>query len=265
MDIIWFLKPIESLALSVSGLITIYLANILYKASKSYTHKLIPLVFAFAGLSLLGWGGISILDPTSFTQMLSYVLKSSFAPITLVATYMWFHSILKHYNDRELEYHKELAITDGLTGLFNKRFFEARFDEELQRAKRFNRPLSLLLCDLDHFKEYNDTFGHLEGDLLLKDIAAELKASVRTYDLVTRFGGDEFAVILLEADETSAKVVADRIVDSISSFRERSKNMLGKNKVSITIGSATLQGEEDNTKNMINRADKLLYQRKEVR
>jgi two-component system cell cycle response regulator len=115
---------------------------------------------------------------------------------------------------------KEMTIRDGLTGLFNLRFFYERLESEIERAKRQKHPLSLLLLDIDKFKTYNDAHGHLEGDRVLREVARCISESTREHvDLGFRYGGDEFTVILPEADEAGAMLIAQRIRESFASRR----------------------------------------------
>ncbi|MBW2596313.1 MAG: diguanylate cyclase [Deltaproteobacteria bacterium] len=111
---------------------------------------------------------------------------------------------------------ERLVITDDLTGLFNRRYFHQKIEEEMVRAKRQNGKLSLIMFDLDHFKEYNDTFGHLEGDRALKETGRIILSSIRDkIDSGCRYGGDEFAVILPGSDKKHASGVAGRVQRSI--------------------------------------------------
>ena len=103
------------------------------------------------------------------------------------------------------------AITDALTGLYNHRYLHERLSEELHRARELQRPLSVLFCDLDHFKGYNDTNGHSSGDAVLQEVAHVIEQSVRNIDAAARYGGEEFVVILVETDRDEALAVAERI------------------------------------------------------
>jgi diguanylate cyclase (GGDEF)-like protein len=109
---------------------------------------------------------------------------------------------------RKLE---EQSITDGLTGLKNRRLFDERLDEEFRRAQRYADPVSLIMVDLDHFKQVNDRFGHQMGDLVLREAAACIRASIRDPDICARYGGEEFAVILPKTHLSGALAVAERI------------------------------------------------------
>ena len=154
---------------------------------------------------------------------------------------------------------KDLAMLDGLTKLYNRRIF----DETLaQKAKSHDmRPVSLLLIDLDNFKQVNDTFGHQAGDHVLQDVARILKESCRGHDLVARFGGEEFAIILSQAQVAIALAVAQRIVNKLAknvfSFEDRKLHM------TVSIGLATCQeARAIFTSNLVKRADHALYQAK---
>jgi len=109
----------------------------------------------------------------------------------------------------------ELAVRDGLTGLFNRRAFDDRLTDEVQRAGRYQRPLTLLMIDIDHFKHYNDQHGHPEGDTLLRELSALFQGCVRSTDFVARYGGEEFAVILPETNPANAVAVADTILQRV--------------------------------------------------
>lgn len=115
---------------------------------------------------------------------------------------------------------KEMSVKDSLTGLYNQGYFYDRLQAEIERAKRQKHPLSLLLFDVDNFKSYNDSHGHLEGDRVLKTIARVVRESTRnSVDIAFRYGGDEFTAILPEADEEQAKIIAERIRKSFEAHR----------------------------------------------
>ncbi|MGB9695602.1 MAG: sensor domain-containing diguanylate cyclase, partial [Caldisericaceae bacterium] len=114
-----------------------------------------------------------------------------------------------------LEEFSNLSITDALTGLYNRREFDKRIKDEVERAKRYKRPLSIISMDLDKFKELNDTFGHLAGDNVLRAFGEILRKSIRNMDVAFRVGGDEFAIILPETEEEFAFGIAERIRQSL--------------------------------------------------
>jgi diguanylate cyclase (GGDEF)-like protein len=158
---------------------------------------------------------------------------------------------------RMMEKLQRLAITDGLTKLHNSRSFYSQLEVEVDRFNRYKHPLSLLLLDIDHFKEYNDNHGHLEGDKVLVRISQLIKACLRKLDTAYRYGGEEFTVILPETSGEEAVLVAERIRKTIQSekFTPESGKELG---ITISIGAAQYAPEEQ-LSTFIQRADKAMY------
>ncbi len=151
-----------------------------------------------------------------------------------------------------------LANTDGLTGLKNHRTFQERLLEEVQRAQRYRSPLSLLMLDVDRFKIYNDAFGHPAGDGILRKIAESLQTTARTTDMVARYGGDEFAVILPETDQDQARIAAERFraAIEIASWPEWA--------VTVSVGVSTHTRTATDALSLIEEADAALYQSKRI-
>ncbi|MEW6170955.1 MAG: GGDEF domain-containing protein, partial [Candidatus Omnitrophota bacterium] len=156
---------------------------------------------------------------------------------------------------------QELAITDSLTGLFNRRYFLERFEEEFKRAKKFKLNFSLLMIDIDHFKSYNDRYGHLTGDIILKEIAQILKTSIRQIDLVSRFGGEEFAVILPKATKETASFVAERIRKT--AYLKSIKTYDDFLNVTLSIGVSGFPEDGNTFQELLDKADWALYRAKE--
>ena len=152
---------------------------------------------------------------------------------------------------------EKLATTDGLTGLNNHRTFQEIMTRELERSKRYGHKMSLLLTDIDHFKSFNDTYGHPVGDLVLREIAGCIKTTVRLNDFPARYGGEEFAVVLPETDERGAVVIADRIRQVIEAHVVESG--ANKLKVTISIGVSTYPTLSQTQQEIIDCADKALY------
>ena len=159
-----------------------------------------------------------------------------------------------------------LAVTDGLTGLFNHRHFYNVLEIELKRAERYGHTLALLMIDIDDFKRINDTYGHQFGDHVLRGIAASLVESVRETDIVSRFGGEEFAIVLPEIDRDGAVVLAERIRESVSSksYRATQSGQESGQEVTVTIslGVASYPGDADGIDGLISKADNALYKAK---
>lgn len=154
------------------------------------------------------------------------------------------------------------ATTDRMTKLFSHHFFEKNLNDEITRAHRYGTTFSLIMLDIDHFKKFNDTYGHLQGDIIIKEIAKILRASVRSIDLSARYGGEEFAVILPEVDTEGAAVVAERVRKSIEMHPFPGEgNTLH---VTVSIGVAEFNPERmRSSSQIVGDADKALYQSKE--
>lgn len=157
-----------------------------------------------------------------------------------------------------------LANLDGLTGVFNHRYFQNSLDKEISRASRHEATLSLLLVDIDHFKTFNDTYGHQTGDFILKEFAATLRMHLRNYDTLARYGGEEFAVILPETTEEDALAVAEKLRLAVveKTFEDRRHSY----RVTASFGLATCRpGIEDNfsKSTFIYQADEALYDAKD--
>lgn len=154
------------------------------------------------------------------------------------------------------------AVTDGLTGLYNHRYFQDRFEEEVERARRYQHPLSLMMLDLDDFKIYNDTNGHIAGDLLLVEISKVLKRAVRKVDTAARYGGEEFAVILPATKKKGALIIAGRICQKIADYRFPNQSVMPKGRITASIGVASLGEDSDSHTKLLDCADKALYRAK---
>jgi len=152
---------------------------------------------------------------------------------------------------------QKLAVTDGLTKLYNSRSFYSQLETEVDRFNRYKHPLALLLLDLDHFKEYNDSYGHLEGDKILVRFSQIIKSCLRTNDSAYRYGGEEFTVILPETAGPEANTVAQRIRSSLEVERFSPGN--GQDaQITISIGVTEYQ-EKEELSTFIQRADKAMY------
>jgi diguanylate cyclase (GGDEF)-like protein len=156
------------------------------------------------------------------------------------------------------------ATTDRMTGLFSHHFFEKTLDEELERARRYKSTFSLLMFDIDHFKDFNDTYGHLQGDRIIREISRQLTRSVRQVDFPARYGGEEFAIILPAVDIKGAVVVAERIRRKIETFAFPSLNGGPSLHVTISVGVTEFDPEtEYSPSEVVREADRALYQSKE--
>jgi len=155
---------------------------------------------------------------------------------------------------------ERLATTDGLTGLTNHRTFQARLDEHLAQAQRYGKKTSLLLCDIDHFKSVNDTYGHPAGDQVLRGVARTLAREARATDVVARYGGEEFAVVMPETDAQGALVIAERIREKIAALVFDTDQ--GPLRVTLSLGVATFPEDGERKADLVERADGCLYHAK---
>jgi len=163
--------------------------------------------------------------------------------------------------DKTILYHhtKELAFTDGLTGIFNRRYFDMRYSREMLRARRYRRNLTVLMIDIDFFKLYNDTLGHLAGDHALRNVAQVLEASLRRADILCRYGGEEFVVILPEIDGKHGQIVGEKLRRAVlaASF-DGEQNLPGKH-VTISVGVAAFPEHGETAEDILHKADQALY------
>jgi len=157
---------------------------------------------------------------------------------------------------------ERLATTDGLTGVLNRRTFNLQLQSRLREALRYNRPLSLVLLDVDHFKKVNDTYGHPAGDVVLRGIAALAQKQARETDIVARYGGEEMALILPETDAQGAHAIAERIRNAAASGTHATEQ--GNIQVTVSIGLATWPGPGDSAEELLEAADKALYRAKQA-
>lgn len=168
-------------------------------------------------------------------------------------------------NNIEHAYHEELfrlAKIDGLTEIFNHRHFADSLDNELERAKRYDRELSLLMIDIDHFKKVNDSFGHRAGDYILKGLADIFVKRSRRVDYVCRYGGEEFAIILPEVDVMGAFKFATTLKESVAAhkFKFETDDIA----ITISIGVSDIMDGIETTEELIETADKRLYLAKKM-
>jgi len=163
----------------------------------------------------------------------------------------------------EKDYLATLALTDPVTELGNHRFFQEQFKIEIERAKRHERQLCLMMIDIDHFKNWNDQYGHPAGDRLLKDSAQQLLKGVRNIDWVCRYGGDEFAIILPDTKIENALVIAERLRTSFTPNFRPAKTLSGSAPaMSLSLGLAAYPLHASDHLLLLKKADEALYQAK---
>jgi diguanylate cyclase (GGDEF)-like protein len=165
-------------------------------------------------------------------------------------------------NARLFEEARQLAITDPLTGLANHRQFYDQLDRECRRAQRYQRPLTLLMLDLDRFKAFNDRYGHLAGDHALRETADVLRQNARSVDILARYGGEEFAVILPETDLQRAAAHAERIRSAVANHVFVSQETGLEHRITVSVGVAALGSTPEKIEDLVHDADQALYRAK---
>ena len=169
-----------------------------------------------------------------------------------------YNGLIEDITERKLaeEELKRLATTDKLTGAYNRTKFKEIIGREIERVKRYNQPLSIMIFDIDHFKDVNDRYGHSAGDYVLKTIADIVRENIRKIDYFVRWGGEEFMIISSETNLNEAYVLAERIRETIESYIFEDNG-----KVTISLGVTEFK-ENDTEDNLIKRADGAMYEAK---
>ena len=162
---------------------------------------------------------------------------------------------IRLYNDVE-----SMAITDALTRMHTRRYLNERFEEEFGRAKLKKLPLSLLMIDIDHFKKVNDQYGHLTGDMVLREVARIIVMQIREIDIAGRYGGEEFCVILPDTDKAGALVVAERIRAAVHEHKIKAYDTLLP--VTASVGVAAIPDDAVQMEELLDKADWALYRAK---
>jgi two-component system cell cycle response regulator len=195
-----------------------------------------------------GHGSIEIAVESMQAGAADFVTK----PVPAAVLHLRIQKALEHARTRRL------ASTDGLTGVYNQRTFQERLSQEIARADRYSRPLSVLMIDVDHFKVYNDTYGHPQGDIVLQDLARLLQEMSRTSDTVARYGGEEFAIILPETDRVGAQKISQRLCEQVERYPFPGQELMPGGTLTISIGVATY-ASAGSKEALLQAADTALY------
>jgi len=187
----------------------------------------------------------------AFWQFAPWLIITTLVPLALVYRTMMIPKL------------KQDANTDAKTGLYNVRYFNERYAQELSRAIRFERPLSLIMCDLDYLRDVNNTYGHLAGDMVLEGVGTLLKASIRDCDIACRFGGEEFCLLLLETDADEAYEIAERLRRTIEMTPFTNPTGAGSVAVTMSMGIATYMIGDVTPEELLHTADLAVYRAKE--
>lgn len=184
-------------------------------------------------------------------------------PMTLIIMVFVAAYIIKYVlKSRDFEYQYKLATTDGLTDLYNHRYFQEQMILQIANSKRYNLNFSLILIDIDFFKKFNDIFGHQSGDAVLRQVAQKLKKNVRATDFVCRYGGEEMSIILPNTDKAEAIITANKICKAVAEKPFKLANDK-ESPVTISLGVSTYPEDGETPSEIIDKADKKLYSAKE--
>ena len=153
----------------------------------------------------------------------------------------------------------EMAVTDGLTGLHNRRYLDTHLVGTFEKAVGRRKPLSIVICDIDHFKAVNDEHGHDVGDEVIREFARRVRKNIRNLDMAARFGGEEFVVVMPDTDIALARVVAERICEEVAAHPFIVADGSTQLTVTVSLGVASLEGEGDSPEKLLKRADVALY------
>jgi diguanylate cyclase (GGDEF)-like protein len=159
------------------------------------------------------------------------------------------------HNSMVYEQMEEMAMIDPVSGAFSRRYFYDKAEKQLALVRRNEKPLSVLMLDIDYFKKVNDTFGHHTGDLILRQLYESVEKSVRLTDVCGRYGGEEFAILLPSVSQEKASIIAERIRKNIA-------NDTNPN-VTVSIGISSFQSSDTSIEDLLQRADRALYKSKE--
>lgn len=178
-----------------------------------------------------------------------------------IAAFTFAYVVKYLIKSRDFEQQYKLATTDGLTELYNHRYFQEQIRMQIEQSKRYNHNFSLIIIDIDFFKKFNDTFGHQSGDAVLRQVAQTLKKNVRATDIVCRYGGEEMSIILPNTGKDEAFSTAQKICERVASKKFKLAGDKETN-VTISLGVSTFPYDGDSASSIIEAADKRLYNAK---
>jgi len=246
-NIILILSPPKNALLLSFYILPIILASNYYGLTGGIVSATLSTIFA---VTLAKSSGIMVEDVQVTAQIILYFLVGCFG------------GIMQSQNIRIQKALHVASITDELTGLCNYQHFRRRLDEEIKRARRYGHPLALLMCDVDNFKQYNDAFGHPNGNFVLNKIATLIRDSIRESDIPFRYGGDEFAILLPETRRAEAGRVAERVAAVVDAgFASTTIDPGLRPGLSIGVACSTPGGPLPST-DLISIADNSLYEAK---
>ncbi len=213
---------------------------------------------------ITGYGSIENAVECMRAGALDYLIK----PFTADQIQLAVRRALEHRELRkralELEFYRELSYVDALTGVYNRRYFDEALQREIKKAHIHGSSVILFIIDIDDFKLYNDKYGHQKGDEALTKFGAILKSVCRGYDIVTRYGGEEFAIVFPGASKEHAIELANRIKTEVREADFSGDNFLPKGRMTVSIGVACYPDDSDNAEDLIKCSDEALFRAKKL-
>lgn len=247
-----FIKKVNrGYTIALSILLALFIASVVTRVSSAFTASMMSLSAYFIYILVAYYS----MKYENLWLEVVYPLIFSIAAFTLAY-------IVKYLiKSRDFEQQYRLATTDGLTELYNHRYFQEQIRMQVEQSKRYNHNFSLIIIDIDFFKKFNDTFGHQSGDAVLRQVAQTLKKNVRATDIVCRYGGEEMSIILPNTGKDEAFSTAQKICERVASKKFKLAGDKETN-VTISLGVSTFPYDGDSASSIIEAADKRLYNAK---
>lgn len=249
--------------------------NFIKKAPVFVNILVCAILAVFIGFVVIKSASIFVALGTTLLTTFGYIIFSYYLmkfynfwiaiilPLTVIFLMLIFSYIIKYVlKSRDFEYQYRLATTDGLTELYNHRYFQEQMIMQLEQSKRYDTGFSLILIDIDFFKKFNDLFGHQSGDAVLRQVAQKLKKNIRSTDIACRYGGEEMSIILPNTDKDEATITAQKICQLVAEKPFKLANDKEGN-VTISLGVSTYPQDGETPDHLIEAADKRLYKAKE--
>lgn len=223
---------------------------------------------AKTGIPIVGASSLTLLGMDLFlyeNQGVNSYFQSDLALSAIFVVVAWILGFYVKTESMHIEQLKHYANVDGLTEVYNHRYFHELFKHQCEKSIQEKQSLSLVMLDIDYFKNYNDMYGHQAGDQVLKEMAQLIKTNIRENDVVCRYGGEEFCIIMPNTDQETAISLADELRKKIYDYKFEGQEHLPNGSLSVSIGISELKDENDTYSNIISRSDAALYRAKYFR
>lgn len=270
----WRKKSLVSLIIEIAMFYGISLASILYSGGYQSYYKfmfIFPVVSYTIergikiGMSIAGLASCTILlmDIIMYNEPgVNKFFESDIALSAIFIVVAWILGFFVRFQRQHIDELREFANIDGLTQVYNHRYFHEIFKAKYDESIKNDTPISLIMMDIDYFKTYNDIFGHQQGDVVLREIAKILKENINKGDIVCRYGGEEFIIILPDTAQKEALITAEKLRKIIYEYEFFGENALRNGVLTVSVGVAERLGPNDPAVNIIKRVDMALYRAK---